>query len=159
MPVYHTFHPEELVTAMSTLANQIQRFFGDDFTHVIGISRGGLIPAVYLSNQLEIREVCAVGVRSYVETSQSKLTWYQTPPTISSGAKILLVDDLCDTGDTMVAVRDSLQKNGDEIIHDLEIVTATIFYKPKSKYRPDAYWQTVKNDHWVVFPWEKTDAE
>lgn len=137
---------------MITLADQIIRFKPNKFTCVVGIARGGLIPACYLANQLEIPYVYTVGVKSYSKTTQTELAWYHDCNTsIPSNSDILLVDDLCDTGDTMIAVRDKLLERN-------RVFTATIFYKPKSRYRPDAYWQEVDNNHWIVFPWEKQEG-
>lgn len=150
MPVYHTFHSSDLTESMTTLADQVQRFFPHKFDTVVGIARGGLVPAVYIANQLEVAKVESVGVRSYSGHDQGSLEFYQDIPDVM-GQTVLLVDDLCDTGDTMRAVHDKLA----ETVH--RVFTATIFYKPKSTYRPDAYWKEVKDDHWVVFPWEKQE--
>ena len=57
---------------------------------------------------------------------------------------VILVDDICDTGDTALAWK----RKGYKI--------ATHYYKKDALVQPD-FWLKTKDDKWIVFPWEKQD--
>jgi len=113
--------------------------------NIIGLSRGGLVPAVVISNMLNIRRVYSLGLKSYVEEEQGKIEIYQVPE-LTNMDKILLIDDISDTGDSF--------KNSKEMLVGKTVVTASLTLKPKTSFKPDVFGKVVKNDVWVVFPWE-----
>lgn len=92
---------------------------------VYGLPRGGLIFAVMISHKLHI-------------------------PMLASPCKgCLIVDDICDSGESLVHYRKN--SSGHE---DLEYNIATMYYKEnKLGIVPDCYFET-KEDKWIVFPWE-----
>ncbi|MCF8354358.1 MAG: phosphoribosyltransferase [Melioribacteraceae bacterium] len=61
--------------------------------------------------------------------------------------KILLVDDIIDTGKTMIQVTDFIKDH-------VSYVICSLFFKPHSKIIVDICGEIVKNDQWVIFPWE-----
>ena len=61
--------------------------------------------------------------------------------------RVLIVDDIWDSGKTMNAVLDYL---GEE-----DITTATLFWKETAKEKPTYYANIAGRNEWVVFPWEK----
>ena len=67
---------------------------------IIGISRGGLIPAVLLSHRKPNSQVFTVGVKSYDGTNRGQDTIYQHPTIeqLKQFETLYLVDDICDTG-------------------------------------------------------------
>ena len=113
--------------------------------NIIGLSRGGLIPAVIISNMLNIRKVYSLGLKSYEGEEQGKVEIYQIPE-FTGMDKILLIDDISDTGDSF--------KNSKEMLVNKAVVTASLTIKPKTNFKPDVYGKIIKNDVWVVFPWE-----
>lgn len=142
------------------LASQIQT--DHDVKHVIGISRGGLIPATIIAKQLGTREVLSLGVRSYDEGAD-----YQTRqhvPEVYQDIKqcyqlvgtepILIVDDISDQGNTFKFVKQHLN----QMSASLNIVTASLFCKKDTEYVPDYVCMMPQQHEWVVFPWE-TDEE
>jgi len=112
---------------------------------IIGLSRGGLVPSVIMSNMLNVRKVYSIGVMSYDGQDKKKLQIYQIPA-LESLQKILLVDDISDSGDSFNEIRDMLP--------DKEIRTVSLFVKDKTNHIPDVYGNRVARDTWVVFPWE-----
>jgi len=93
---------------------------GVQIKSITGIQRGGLIPAVMISHKLHI-------------------------PFVSSINKdTLVVDDICDTGETL--------KN------TIGMYTATLHYKPTAGFTPDFYSKEVGTE-WIVYPWERNDSE
>ena len=69
---------------------------------IVGISRGGLVPATILAREMEIRYVDTICIASYDEKDQSKITLIKSPAeaVADAGKGWLLVDDLVDTGAT-----------------------------------------------------------
>ena len=112
---------------------------------ILGLSRGGLVPSVIISNILNIRKVYTLGLKSYNNEEKSEFEIYQVPE-LSPIKNVLIIDDISDTGDSFKAVAD--------ILGAKNIVTASIFLKNKSAFKPNIYGKIVKDDVWVVFPWE-----
>jgi len=131
------------------LADKIKKSgFAPDL--IVGIARGGWIPARILSDLLENSNVASVRVEFYVDvakTSQSpKITQgISIPPT---GKTVLAVDDVADTGKSLKAVIEYLYALGAK-----QVKTATLHYKPKSVVKPDFYIE--ETDAWIVYPHER----
>lgn len=112
---------------------------------IIGLSRGGLIPAVIISNMLNIRKVYSIGMRSYTDTEKDHFEIYQVPE-VSKMDKILLIDDISDSGESFISTK--------EMLVGKTVITASLTLKHKTKFKPDVFGKAVKDDIWVVFPWE-----
>jgi len=112
---------------------------------IIGLSRGGLIPAVIISNMLNIRKVYSIGMKSYTNEEKDHFELYQIPE-VSKIDKILLIDDISDSGDSFSATKEMLQGK--------TVATASLTLKHKTKFKPDVFGKAIKDDVWVVFPWE-----
>jgi uncharacterized protein len=71
------------------------------------------------------------------------------PPTLDlvdvAGLRVLVADDVADTGHTLRLVREVLAQ------HVAEARTAVLYRKPRSVVAPDYAWREV--DRWIVFPW------
>ncbi len=74
---------------------------------VVGITRGGLVPAMIVSRELDIRVVDTISVKSYNHQDQVQPKVTKAPQTdlMGDGTGILVVDDLVDTGKTLELVR------------------------------------------------------
>ncbi|NBP01009.1 MAG: hypothetical protein EBU90_12900 [Proteobacteria bacterium] len=112
---------------------------------ILGLSRGGLIPSVIISNMLNIRKVYSVGLKSYIDQEKSQVELYQVP-NISEMPKILLIDDISDSGDSFLHCK--------EMLVNKDVITVSLFLKEKTKFVPDVVGRKVDNNNWVVFPWE-----
>lgn len=119
---------------------------------IVGIQRGGAIAAVLLSHLLNIENFCTIGIRS---TKSDDIRAQRIKPIIFdsfslqlvSGKKVLLTDDITDTGVTLIEAKKELLKYGTK-----EVKSATIICAPASNGKVDFYGKEVKP--WVVFPWE-----
>ena len=123
---------------------------------IVGIGRGGLIPAITLSNYLDIPKVFNFGVKSYTETkTKGEYDVYQDLNREEgikhlNNSNVLIVDDLSDTGDTFAYVMLSLA----ERFVPKHTSSAALYVKPNAKYIPDFYYKKLQSDPWIVFPWE-----
>ena len=120
---------------------------------LLGISRGGLPPARVMSDLLENPEIANVRVEFYVGVAETKKEPIITQPVSMpvKGKKVLILDDVADSGESLRLVKDHVMKQGAEAAK-----TATIYYKPWSVTVPDYYEKETKC--WVVFPWERKET-
>jgi len=119
---------------------------GGAWRAVVGITRGGLVPAMIVSRELDIRVVDTISVRSYSHQAQSEARVTKPPQEVlmGDGTGILIVDDLVDTGKTLELVRNLYPK-----AH-----FATVYAKPSGKPMVDSYITEVSQDTWIFFPWD-----
>jgi xanthine phosphoribosyltransferase len=119
------------------------------FEGIVAITRGGLVPAAIIARELELRVIETVCIASYHDyKTQGGLQVLKTiAPEIAKGgdgAKILIVDDLVDTGATAKLVREMLPK-----AH-----FATVYAKPLGRPMVDTFVTEVSQDTWIYFPWD-----
>jgi xanthine phosphoribosyltransferase len=119
------------------------------FDALVAITRGGLVPAAIVARELNIRVVESVAVKSYDHQSQGGIKVLKSISQdilekARAGGKILIVDDLVDTGATARAVRDMLP--GAHF--------ATVYAKPKGREMVDTFITEVSQDTWIFFPWD-----
>lgn len=131
------------------LADKIKKSgFSPDL--IVGVARGGWIPARILSDLLENSNVASVRVEFYVDVAKTlqspKITQGISIPPI--GKKVLVVDDVADTGKSLKAVIEYLYNLGAK-----EVKTVTLHYKPKSIIKPDFYIE--ETEAWIVYPHER----
>ena len=120
---------------------------GGSWKAVVGITRGGLVPAMIVSRELDIRVVDTISVQSYShQTQASDAEVIKAPQNdlMSDGTGILVVDDLVDSGKTLELVRRLYPR-----AH-----FATVYAKPKGKPMVDSYITEVSQDTWIFFPWD-----
>jgi len=120
---------------------------------IVGVSRGGWPPARIMSDLLELPEMANVKAEFYLGPAETKgeavLTQRVSMPV--KGKRVLVVDDVADTGKSLALVRTHLKEEG-----ATEVKIATIYYKPWSIVTPD--WFERKTSRWVVFPWERKET-
>lgn len=119
---------------------------GGAWRAVVGITRGGLVPAMIVSRELDIRVVDTISVKSYSHQEQREAMVTKSPQAelMGDGTGILIVDDLVDTGKTLELVRNLYPK-----AH-----FATVYAKPKGKPLVETYVTEVSQDTWIFFPWD-----
>ena len=144
-PIAHSFPVswDELHRDTRALA---WRLAGMQFEKIVGIARGGLVPAAIVARELNIRNVDNVSIVSY-EGYEGKV---QGEPRVTKGLDgdgtgVLVVDDLVDTGVTARLIRQLLPK-----AH-----IATVYAKPEGRDDVDTFVTMVSQDTWIVFPWDQ----
>jgi hypothetical protein len=119
---------------------------------IIGLSKGALVPAAILSDRLGV-ECRVVGVRYYKNIYDVEKTpeIVQYIPDSLDGKKILIVDDVSDTGQTLKFIKKYVVEKGAN-----EIKTCTLHYKPWSVFKPDYYVEETRT--WIIYPWEMNET-
>jgi hypoxanthine phosphoribosyltransferase len=120
---------------------------------IVAISRGGFHPARILCDQLDFRRLASLQIEYYKgigETREEPEIVFPVNADVK-GLNLLVVDDVADTGGSLLAVKKYLKelKAGYTRI-------ATLHYKPGSVYEPDFY--VGKTKAWIVYPWEPREA-
>ncbi|MCY0868717.1 MAG: phosphoribosyltransferase [Desulfurococcus sp.] len=129
------------------LAASISRSYKPDT--IIAIAKGGLIPARILADLLDVREIGFIEVKFYKRVGEARekpyITFTAFPPL--DGKRILVVDDIVDSGRTLQVVADLLSR-----FKYADLKFASLYAKPWSTLLPDYYGRIV--EEWIVFPWE-----
>jgi hypothetical protein len=137
------------------LLNLAERIRENDFKPdvIVGVSRGGWPPARVMSDLLENPDIANVKAEFYLGVAETKGQPVITQPVSVSvrDKKVLVVDDVADTGKSLRLVRLHLKEKG---ATDVQI--ATIYYKPWSVVIPDYYEEETSS--WIIFPWERKEA-
>lgn len=121
-------------------------------TAILAITRGGLIPAAILAYILDVRRIHTVRIQHY-DNKNSRLESgpqfvEETRPFDALNIyteRLLIVDDIIDTGETLKLVRRAAHD------HAEEIKVAALCVRSDQKHSVDWYWKI--EDEWVVFPW------
>ncbi|MFB0560476.1 MAG: phosphoribosyltransferase [Candidatus Lokiarchaeia archaeon] len=116
---------------------------------IVGIARGGWIIARILSDLLDIKDVANIRVEFYddVLLTRDRPRITQEVSVDVRGKKILLCDDVADTGKSLKIAADYLRDEGVS-----EIKISTLHLKPTSIVCPDYY--VSETDAWIIYPWE-----
>ena len=116
---------------------------------IVGVTRGGLVPARVLSDLLGACELATVRGEFYVGVAEtrSEPVLKQGVSEDVTGKKALLVDDVADSGKSLLFAKEHLQHQG-----VAEVRVATVYRKPLSALTPDFYEKETRL--WVVFPWD-----
>ena len=120
---------------------------------IVGVSRGGWPPARIMSDLLENSRVANMRVEFYKDIGvRSKKPQITQPVTAEvTGRRVLVVDDVSDTGESLKVVANHLKRKKTR-----EVKVCTIYMKPHSVFRPDFYATTTRK--WIIFPWERLEA-
>jgi uncharacterized protein len=118
--------------------------------HIIGITRGGWVPAVMLSDLLGVKDLLSMRVEHWGMTAKkdAKAVLKYPLQTDLTGKKILLVDDLTDTGDSLELAIEEIKKH-----KAAEVRTATLIHKKQSRIEPDYYAKKTDKWEWIILPW------
>jgi len=141
------FSFDEINLLARTISRRAKQHGG--FTHVIGIARGGLVPATIISYFLKIPLItCSVSSYNNKEKKKLEIQSDLKLVDIPKNSKLLVVDDICDTGETIKWISNKLG------FASLDYEVACIFTKAKHKGKIRFFGTVVPDDKWIVFPWE-----
>ena len=116
---------------------------------VLGIARGGLLVAGAVAYVLDVKNTFTMNVEFYTGVDERLEMPMILPPVPDlvdlHDARVLIADDVADTGQTLILVKDFLAgKVG-------EVRIAVLYEKPQSTVSCDYVWS--RTDRWIEFPW------
>ena len=133
------------------LLNQSRKICSSSFKPevIVGISRGGWLPARILSDLLENPNLANVKVECYtgIAEPRSQPVLTQCVSINVSGKKVLVVDEVIDSGKSLQLATAHIIEQG-----AIEVKTATLYHKLRVAFKPD--FCEKQTSCWVVFPWE-----
>lgn len=116
---------------------------------IMSITRGGMLPAGTISYAMGIKNLHIINVEFYTGVDARLPMPVLLPPVPAavdlSAKKVLVVDDVADTGETLRMVRDFCAE------HVAETRTAVLYEKSQSVVKCDYVWK--RTDEWISFPW------
>jgi len=120
---------------------------------IVGIARGGWIPARILSDVLYTTSLENIRIEYYTDVGVRGKAPRITQPLSGSleGKSILLVDEVADTGDSLHHAIEHVKNLGVD-----EQRSAVLHLKPTSRVVPDYYMVTTTS--WTVYPWENRES-
>jgi xanthine phosphoribosyltransferase len=143
---------EDFLADLDAVAAKIE---GDPWRpdFIVGIGRGGLVPAAYLSHRLDIA-MLSVDVSSGEAGFADELL-VKLAAKMRAGERILIIDDINDSGGTIAFLRAALAEQsggGGE-----QVRVAVLLNNVRSRAQVDYWSRTIDRDEdkrWFVFPWE-----
>lgn len=135
------------------LATQLRKSDNWPFDVIVGVSRGGLAITRIMSDLLDIQKVLVTRCEYYSDVGERNERPVITQKIQCSirGKNVLLIDDVSDTGESLIEIKKYLVSKRPN-----SVTVATIHIKPWSKLIPDYY--VSKTDAWIIYPWELYEA-
>ncbi|AIT89952.1 phosphoribosyltransferase [Corynebacterium ulcerans] len=122
---------------------------GYDPEIIVAVARGGLVPAGALSYSMGVKLSDAINVEFYTDVNETLPDPVLLEPLLDTnsikGRRVLVVDDVADSGRTLQLVLKLLESHG------AEVRSAVIYAKSRSVVSPTYVWK--HTDEWIVFPW------
>ncbi|MCX9082692.1 MAG: phosphoribosyltransferase [Candidatus Methanoperedens sp.] len=118
---------------------------------IIGISRGGLVPARMVCDLLLLDEIITIRTEHWGTASRNekaRIKFSLPKEADISGKKVLVVDDIADTGDSFSLIMDYLKEKG-----PFDIRAAVFQYKTSSTFTPDYWGEKLEEWKWIIYPW------
>lgn len=116
---------------------------------VVAIARGGLLFAGGLAYSLGVKACDALNIEFYTGVGQTLAAPEVLAPHLDAdaldGARVLLVDDVADSGRTLRLAVDLLAERASEVR------SAVLYTKPATIIEPDYTW--ARTERWITFPW------
>lgn len=116
---------------------------------ILAIARGGLFAAGSLGYALSVKNIYVMNIEYYTGVDERLPVPVMLPPYVDlvdlDNAKVLIADDVADTGHTL------------KVVHDLcvekvaEVRSAVLYEKPQSLVKCEYVWK--RTDKWINFPW------
>ncbi|MFZ3121968.1 MAG: phosphoribosyltransferase [Thermodesulfovibrionales bacterium] len=117
---------------------------------VVAIGRGGLVPARILCDYMHIKDLTTIKVEHWgIAATPDEKAVIKFPLNADiKDKKVLLVDDITDTGDTLRVSIEYLKG-----FKPKGIRTAVLLHKTSSDVIPDYYVKKIAKWRWIIFPW------
>lgn len=140
---------EEVYRLCRELARRL-REAGTPIDIIVAIARGGYIPGRLLSDMLGVSDLTSLKIEHYhgAQKQREALVKYPLNADID-GRNVLLVDDVCDSGETFAVAIEHLRRSG----KPKSLHTGAMHLKTVSEFVPDHYAGTISVWRWIIYPW------
>jgi len=135
---------EEFLSDIEKLSGMIA---DTDTDTIVAIARGGLTPAHFIAEALDTHRLYVLNSIHYEDTEKLDTIDVFNIPDLSDAKEVLVVDDIIDSGDTIVEVLDRLRREYPSV----KFRTAALFYKKSASIQPD--FSVKEADRWIDFLW------
>ncbi|AHJ13607.1 phosphoribosyltransferase [Sulfurospirillum multivorans] len=136
---------EEFKEDVNTLAKEIKPYNPDV---ILAVARGGMTLGHFLAEALEMRNLYAINSVHYEETRKLDTIKIFNIPDLSKAKRVVIVDDIIDSGETMIEIERVLGAK----YPDVDFKIAAVFYKEKALLRPD--FAAREATEWIEFFWD-----
>ena len=152
MPTFTDIGHDQVVADVLALAAAIAADADWQPTYIIGVGRGGLVPAVYLSHATGLPAL-SCDLSSHIKDFADEVLVRLAART-RTGERLVFVDDINDSGRTIGLLRTALAEAGavDGAVRFATLLDNTVSGQ-RVEYRARTIDRTVTKD-WYVFPWE-----
>jgi hypoxanthine phosphoribosyltransferase len=123
---------------------------------IVAISRGGYVPARLICDRLLVGELVSLQISHWPSAAQvAKEAGVKVPLYCDMSTKrVLVVDDISDTGDSIIIAKDHIRANS----KPKDVLVATLqWISESSKVTPDFYAEEVKGWWWYQYPWTRLE--
>ncbi|MBE0490667.1 MAG: phosphoribosyltransferase [Sulfurospirillum sp.] len=136
---------EEFRVDVNMLAKEIKPYAPDV---ILAVARGGMTLGHFLAEALELRDLYSINSVHYEETRKLDTIQIFNIPDLSQAKKVIIVDDIIDSGETMIEIKRILSEKYPHV--DLKV--ASVFYKEKALLHPD--FAAREANEWIEFFWD-----
>lgn len=136
---------EEFKVDVNLLAHDIKPYNPDV---ILAVARGGMTLGHFLAEALEMRDLYSINSIHYEETKKLDTIDIFNIPDLSRAKKIVIVDDIIDSGETMIEIIKVISAK----YPNLDIKVASVFYKEKALIHPD--FKAREATEWIEFFWD-----
>lgn len=117
---------------------------------IVAISRGGCTPARVICDYLDVFDLDVIKIEHYHGTQKQNQVRLRYPISADvSGRRVLLIDDVSDTGDSFKLGIEHLLESS----RPADLKTAALHHKIVSSYTPDFCAEIVHSWRWIIYPW------
>lgn len=141
--IYYSY--KECIEDCKLLLKELYKYKPDT---LVPVARGGFVLGHLLSQAMNIREVYSINSVHYDNEKKLETIDISNIPDLSTSKKVVIIDDIVDSGDTIVEVKALLEKR----FPKCEFKTLSIFYKEDALICPD--FKVKIADSWIDFFWE-----
>ena len=141
---YYTYN--EFIQDIKKLHNNVKE---ENFDAILAIARGGVTISHFLASKLNSRNLFTINSIHYEDSKKLENIKIFNIPNLENFKKVLIVDDIIDSGDTMQAIQELLLGK----FSNTKFKTLSIFQKESAKLKANFYAQTA--NEWIEFFWEK----
>jgi uncharacterized protein len=146
------FSWDDLAAMTESLAQQVVAS-GEPFDRLIALANGGLTMVRHCGDWLNIHKISSLQVKYYtgVNETASEPLLVQPLPISIKGERVLVFEDVVDTGATLKFVIEHLLKEG-----AISVAVAAQVLKSHAVTKPR--WWAAQHDSWVIFPYETKET-